>query len=136
MKRGVGRQLDVEIYAAEVNSLEAQLHNARWELAETEVRAPADGKVVALSLRPGQRVTNLPLRSWMAFVPDESTRLVVGIPQSRLRHVASGQKAEVVMRMKPGRTFSATVLEIVSINAAALLSARPQSIRTRSRPHI
>jgi multidrug resistance efflux pump len=121
MQRGVGRQLDVDIYAAEVNSLEAQLHNARWELAETEVRAPADGKVVALSLRPGQRVTNLPLRSWIAFVPDESTRLVVGIPQSRLRHVAPGQKAEVVMRMMPGRTFSATVLEIVRINAAAQL---------------
>jgi multidrug resistance efflux pump len=121
MKRGVGRQLDVDIYAAEVNSLGAQLHNARWELAETEVRAPADGKVVALSLRPGQRVTNLPLRSWMAFVPDESTRLAAGIPQSRLRHVAPGQQAEVVMRMFPGRTYSATVVEIVRINAAAQL---------------
>jgi multidrug resistance efflux pump len=119
MKRGVGRQLDVDIYAADVNSLTAQLQNARWELGETEVRAPADGKVVALSLRPGQRVTNLPLRSWMAFVPDASTRLAVGIPQTRLRHVAPGQKAEVVMRMFPGRTFSATVLEIVRINAAA-----------------
>jgi multidrug efflux pump subunit AcrA (membrane-fusion protein) len=93
MKRGVGRQVDVDIYAAEVNSLTAQLHNARWELGETAVRAPADGKVVALSLRPGQRVTNLPVRSWMA--------------------------AEVVMRMFPGRTFPATVLEIVRINAAA-----------------
>ena len=121
MQRGVGRQLDVDVYSAEVNSLTAQLNNARWELGETQVRAPADGKVVALSLRPGQRVTNLPLRSWIAFVPDESTRLVAGIPQSRLRHVAQGQKAEVVMRMMPGRTFSATVLEIVRINAAAQL---------------
>jgi multidrug resistance efflux pump len=119
MKRGVGRQVDVDIYAAEVNSLTAQLHNARWELGETAVRAPADGKVVALSLRPGQRVTNLPVRSWMAFVPDASTRLAAGIPQSRLRHVAPGQQAEVVMRMFPGRTFPATVLEIVRINAAA-----------------
>ena len=121
MTRGVGRQLDVDIYAAEVNSLNAQLHNARWELAETEVRAPADGKVVALSLRPGQRVTNLPLRSWMAFVPDESTRLAVGIPQSRLRYVEPGQQAEVVMRLHPGHIFNATVSEVVRINAAAQL---------------
>ncbi|NNK33301.1 MAG: biotin/lipoyl-binding protein [Xanthomonadales bacterium] len=119
MTRGVGRQLDVDIYAAEVNSLSAQLHNARWELRETQVRAPADGKVVALTLRPGQRVTNLPLRSWMAFVPDESNRLIVGIPQSRLRYVEPGQKAEVVMRVLPGRTLSATVKEVIRINAAA-----------------
>jgi hypothetical protein len=50
MKRGVGRQLDVDIYAAEVNSLGAQLHNARWELAETEVRAPADDQFAPAQL--------------------------------------------------------------------------------------
>jgi multidrug resistance efflux pump len=121
MNRGVGRQIDIDIYKAEVDSSTAQLHNAEWELERTLVRAPADGKVVALSLRPGQRVSNLPLRSWVAFVEDDLSRLAVGIPQSRLRHVKQGQKAEVVLRIYPGRTLSATVTGVIDINAAAQL---------------
>jgi len=121
MDRGVGRQLDIDLYKAEVDSATAQLHNAEWELERTNVRAPGDGKVVALSLRPGQRVANLPLRSWIAFVEDDSSRLAVGIPQSRLRYVEQGQKADVVLRIYPGRTLSATVTGIVNINSDAQL---------------
>ena len=119
MKKNVGREADVDIYRAEVDSATAQLHDAEWQLKRTNVTAPHDGIVVALSLRPGHRVSNLPMRSWIAFVEDESNRLAVGIPQSRLRFVEPGQKADVVLRMFPGRTFSATVASIVNVNAAA-----------------
>jgi len=121
MDRGVGRQVDIDIYAAEADSFSAQLQNARWELESTVVRAPEDGKVVALSLRPGQRVANLPMRSWIAYVEHGHRRLAVGIPQSRLRYIEPGHKAEVVLRMFPGRTLTATVASIVNINPAAQL---------------
>ncbi|MEE4219351.1 MAG: efflux RND transporter periplasmic adaptor subunit [Xanthomonadales bacterium] len=119
MERGVGRQLDVDMYTAEVDSATAQLHNAQWELDRTVVRAPADGMVVGLALRPGQRVANLPMRSWVSFVEDDTMRLAVGIPQSRLRHVEVGQDAEVVLRMFPGRTLGATVMDIIPLTAGA-----------------
>ena len=119
MNRGVGRQVDIDIYRAELDSATAELLNAEWELERTDVKAPGNGKVVALSLRSGQRVSNLPLRSWIAFVEDESYRLAVGIPQSRLRHVRIGQKAEVVFRMFPGQTLNANVIDIININPAA-----------------
>jgi multidrug resistance efflux pump len=121
MDRGVGRQVDIDIYAAEVDSFTAQLQNAHWELESTVVRAPEKGKVVALSLRPGQRVANLPLRSWVAFVEDGYRKLAVGIPQSRLRYIKLGHKAEIVLRLFPGRTLSATVASIVNINPSAQL---------------
>lgn len=121
MQRGVGRQVDVDLYQAEVDSAMAQLQNAEWELDRTVVRAPDDGMVVALSLRPGQRVANLPLRSWVSFVETQPMRMAVGIPQSRMRYVERGQKAEVVLRMFPGKTLSATVTDLVTINAAAQL---------------
>ena len=121
MEKKVGRQLDVDIYAAELKSASAQLDNALWELDKTIVKAPADGKVVGLTLRPGQRVSNLPLRSWVAFELGEAYRMAVGIPQSRLRHVKIGQKAEVVLRMYPGTTLSATVTDISDINSSAQL---------------
>jgi multidrug resistance efflux pump len=123
MDKGVGRQVDVDIYSAEVGSYEAQLRNARWELDRTEVRAPSDGKVVALVLRPGQRVGSLAVRSWIAFVEDGTRKLIVGIPQSRLRHVEKGQQAEIVLRLYPGKVFKATVGEIIDINSAAQLQA-------------
>jgi multidrug resistance efflux pump len=123
MDRGVGRQVDVDLYRAEVDSANAQLRNAQWELENTVVRAPADGRVVALSLRPGQRVANFPVRSWVAYVEDKTLRLAVGIPQSRLRHVEPGQTAEVVLRLYPGRVFNATVEDIIPVNAAAQLQA-------------
>ena len=123
MNRGVGRQVDIDIYSAEVNSYEAQLRNARWELDKTVVRAPNDGEVVALVLRPGQRVGSLAVRSWIAFVEDGNRKLIVGIPQSRLRHVETGQQAEVVLSLYPGKVFKATVGEIADINAAAQLQA-------------
>lgn len=122
MARGVGRKVDVDLSTAEVDSLRAQLRNARWELENTTVRAPADGKVVALSLRPGQRVANLPMRGWMAFVEKSAYRLAVGIPQSRLRFVEPGQSAEVVLRLLPGQTLAATVVDVVAINPAAQLT--------------
>jgi multidrug resistance efflux pump len=121
MNRGVGRQLDIDIYRAEMDSLNAQLMNARWELDNTVVRAPADGHVVALTLRPGQRVANLPLRSWVAFV-ERKSELVVGIPQSRLRYVEPGQEVEVALRMFPGQVLKGRVDRVVDINPAAQLT--------------
>jgi multidrug resistance efflux pump len=120
MERGVGRQVDVDIYRAEMDSLTAQLRNARWELENTVVRAPSDGKVVALTLRPGQRVANMPLRSWVAFV-EKSRELVVGISQSRLRHVEPGQEVELALRMFPGEIITGKVDRIITINPAAQL---------------
>lgn len=123
MKRGVGRQVDIDLYRAESDTYRAQLVNARWELDKTVVKAPNDGKVVALALRPGQRVGSLAVRSWVAFVEDKTRKLVVGISQSRLRHVKTGQKAEVVLRMFPGRVLKARVGVVIGVNSAAQLQA-------------
>ncbi len=121
MNRGVGRQVDIDIYQAEVSALKPQLENALWELDRTVVRAPENGKVVALSLRPGQRVANLPLRSWVAFV-GEGTEIAVGIPQSRLRFVEVGQEAEVTLRLYPGQILKARVDRLINVNPAAQLA--------------
>jgi multidrug resistance efflux pump len=104
-----GSVYEVEKYEADVKSLSAQLRTARWNLAETDVKAPADGYIVGLTLRPGQRVSNMPLRGWMAFVDSSQSYLVAGINQNMLRHVRIGQWAEVVFKLFPGKVFPATV---------------------------
>lgn len=104
-----GSVYEVERYAADVKALSAQLRTARWNLTETTVKAPADGYIMGLTLRPGQRVSNMPVRGWMAFVDTGQSALVAGINQNMLRHVRVGQKAEVVFKLFPGKTFPATV---------------------------
>lgn len=115
-------------YASEIDGvnttvarLEAELRKAEFDLRETEVRAPTDGYVLALTLRPGQRVSNLPLRSWMAFAPVTTGRVVVAIPQTRVRFVEPGQPAEVTFAYRPGQIFDARVETVIRINAAGQL---------------
>ena len=109
MAKNVGRQYEVDQYTAEIQSLGAQLKDARWELEKTTVIAPTDGYVIGLTLRPGQRVGRLAVRSWAAFVDTQHSYLIVGIDQNRLRHVRAGQPAEVTLKMFPGRIFNARV---------------------------
>lgn len=104
-----------------VARLQADLRKAEYNLAETKVRAPADGYVLGLTLRPGQRVAALPLRSWIAFVPTEGQTVVAAIPQSRLRHVKVGQDAEVTFAYMPGKIIPAKVSGIANINKSAQL---------------
>ncbi len=119
--RGATPEARIDRYRSDVDSLEARLVQARYELEQTVVRAPADGTVVALTLRPGQRVANLPLRSWLAFTVDTQIPLVA-IPQYVVRHVRVGQEVEIVLKALPGRTLRATVSGIVPSTAQGQLS--------------
>ena len=117
VKAAAGSKYELQQYEAQVRSLEAKLKAARWDLAETIVRAPADGRVVALTLRPGQRVTSMPLRAFVTYVMDEQLGLVMGVHQNQLRHVSAGQRAEVVLKLFPGRVISAKVERVAYVSA-------------------
>ena len=115
-------------YTSEINGvnttvarLEADLRKSEYELEQTHVRAPADGYVLGLTLQPGQRVSNLPLRSWMAFVPLADRRIVVAIPQTRLRHVSEGQMAEVTFAFRPGEIVTGRVEKAIPMNVSGQL---------------
>jgi len=106
-----------------VAELKAQLTAARLNLDWTTVRAPADGTVVSLFLRPGNRVANFPVRSWLAYLERDGARIAVAVPQYVLRHVKPGQPVEVVLKLRPGQTFSATVDSIAPINSEGQIQA-------------
>lgn len=111
-RRGATPESRIDRYRSDVDSLEAKLVRARYDLAQTIVRAPADGVVVGLTLRPGQRVANIPLRSWLAFTVDTQIP-IVAVPQYVVRHVRVGQEVEVALKSLPGRTLRATVSGII-----------------------
>ncbi len=99
-----------------VARVRSQLEKAEFDLEQTNVRAPSDGYVVGMSLKPGQRVAAFPVRTWMSFIPADEVTVAAGIPQYVLRNVETGQEVEVVFKLYPGKVFSATVDKVFLIN--------------------
>ncbi len=120
-------------YEAEIGGLNpvmkqvaADLDSANLNLEWTTVRAPADGFVANLQLRPGFRVGSTPLSPVMSFVETETTIVGGLIAQSQLRHVEEGQEAEVVLELYPGRTFQAQVMYVVKAQGQGQMSPTGQ----------
>lgn len=105
VKTRIAAQIDGED-AAVVQARQA-LSTAKWKLEQTEVLAPADGIVSAVTLRAGARVTTL--RPALAFAPDGQKALVASFPQSGLHAIGIGDEVLVALRSMPGSYFVAQV---------------------------
>ena len=97
---------------AQVAQVRAQLDNARWELAQTTVFAPANGTPVNVQLRPGSMTAAFPTTPVLTFVEDEFT-VVALYDQNELYKVKPGDEAEIVLLTLPGEIIKATVDSIV-----------------------
>ena len=100
---------DVERAQAAVDSLTAQLANARYELSETDVRAESDGYLAQVRLRPGALAVPMPFSPLMTFVHDKDRFLLGGFPQNPLQNIQPDFEAEVIFTALPGKVFAATV---------------------------
>ena len=115
-----GEQDDVASVKAQIASAEAQLADANWQLGQTTHRAPANGTVVALTLRPGTMAVPLPMVPAMNFIEDEQWLLAI-YAQNEVRKIKPGQEAEVAFKMYPGRIVKCTVDSIMWATAQGQL---------------
>jgi multidrug resistance efflux pump len=97
---------------APVAQIRAQLANAKWELEQTTVVAPADGYAINLQLRPGAFTAAFPITPALTFV-EEKYQVVALFHQNELRAVDVGNEAEFTLKAHPGRIIKATVDSIV-----------------------
>jgi multidrug resistance efflux pump len=112
---------DVERAQAALDSLIAQLANARFNLSETDVRAESNGYAAQVRLRPGALAVPMPMRPLMTFVNDEDRFLLAGFQQNPLQNIKPGFKAEVIFISLPGKVFSASVIGMSEIMAQGQL---------------
>jgi len=115
-----GEQDEVANVKAQIVRAEAQLADAKWELSQTTYRAPANGVVVALTLRPGAMAVPLPMTPAMNFVEDEQWVLAI-YHQNEVRKIKPGQEAEVAFEMYPGRIVKCKVDSIMWATAQGQL---------------
>lgn len=92
---------------AEVEAAEAAVALARWELENTTVRAPFDGRVVGLSTTVGQYL--LPGAPVFTLIDDTSWHAVALVRETDLAAVREGVRAEVTVAIDTGRTIDGTV---------------------------
>ncbi|HEY2785243.1 MAG TPA: biotin/lipoyl-binding protein [Fimbriiglobus sp.] len=104
----------------------AQLDKARWDLDQTIVRAPTDGYVPQLVLRPGTMATATRLVPLMMFVVDENPTLVATYPQRVVSDIKPGMAGEATFKQYPGRTFKVKVRRVLTAVREGELDASGQ----------
>jgi multidrug resistance efflux pump len=95
-----------------VARIRAELNNAEYELDQTTVRAPTDGYVSQVFLRPGMMAVPFVARPVMVFIQHERN-LVAAFIQNSLQRVRVGDEAEIAFRAVPGRIFKGRVKSIL-----------------------
>lgn len=110
---GATSERDVEVATANVEDLEARLADARFDLEQTTVRAPTDGHVVQLILRPGMMALPLGSIPLMTFIHNEPERVIGWFRQNSVLRMKKGDEAEVAFDAVPGLVFKGEVDQVV-----------------------
>ncbi|WP_130904919.1 MULTISPECIES: HlyD family secretion protein [unclassified Pseudomonas] len=114
-KHGFSNEHELDTATARVEDLSAQLDTAQYELDHTIIRAPANGFVTQMSLRPGMIATRVPLRPLMVFIPDEDYFLTAWMRQNSLLRLTVGSDAEVAFDGLPGKVFQGKVKNVLTV---------------------
>ena len=122
-------QAQVRVSEAQVDTVRAQLENARWNLEQTTVRAPANGTMVNVMLRPGHFVAGMPFNEVMTFV-DTEYQIFAMFGQNELHQVAPGNEAEITLDTYPGRVVKAHVDSVIWAQAQGQADASGDLPRT------
>ena len=127
-------QRDAEAAYTRLENLTGQLLTAEFELDMTVVRAPTDGYVAQMALRPGMRAISAPLRPVMVFVHNESSYFVGWFRQNSMLRLTEGDNAEVAFDGIPGRVFAAKVAGVLPALAEGQVQASGNLINPMAAP--
>lgn len=100
---------------SQIVSLRAQLTEAKYNLEQTVIRAPSNGYVTQVLIRPGTYAAALPLRPVMVFIPEQKRQIVAQFRQNSLLRLKLGDDAEVVFNALLGQVFHGKLTSILPV---------------------
>jgi multidrug resistance efflux pump len=107
-------------YSSQINGvnttvarLQAELDDAQYNLDQTVYRAPTDGYVTQLFLKPGMMAVPLPLRPVMVFIHSDDNVFAAAFQQYSLQRVRVGNEVEIAFDGIPGRIFKGRIKAVV-----------------------
>jgi multidrug resistance efflux pump len=107
----VSRDVSLQRRRDELAQVKAELAKAQYNLDNATLRAPEDGYVINLQLRPGVFIRlKQPV---ITFVSTEGLYVVGIIRQRGSQWVGEGDSAEIALEMYPGQVFRAKVVSIL-----------------------
>jgi multidrug resistance efflux pump len=92
-----------------VTNLDAQLRLALYYLANTTLKAPEDGRIINLQVRPGMVSGIYRIGGIAALIAEADRYLLATFNQESLKYVRPGQPVEVALDLYPGQIFAAKV---------------------------
>jgi multidrug resistance efflux pump len=93
----------------DVAQIQAELDTAKFNLAQSVVRAPSDGMVQQNFLRAGMYAASLPLRPVMIFLHSEKPKFAAAFLQNSAQRIHEGSDVEFILAAVPGRFFKGKV---------------------------
>lgn len=89
---------------------QSAVEKAKLDLERTTLRAPGDGLITNLGIDTGQFAS--PGKPIMTFIAIHDVWVSADMTENNLGHIQSGDKAEIVFDIMPGRVFNAKVRSI------------------------
>ncbi|MFV0574835.1 MAG: HlyD family secretion protein [Vibrio sp.] len=115
-----------------VAEAQAALDEAEFNLAQTVIRAPTDGYVTQLALKPGVMAVPLPFKPVLTYVSIQDSTLVAAFRQNSISNVKPGMEADVIFRAIPGKSFRAEVTQVLPAIAEGQIQASGQLLGTNA----
>ncbi len=113
INRGI-RDEDKAAADAELAAHKARLVELEANVAEAEIRAPANARVEVVAIRPGDLVA--PNQPVIRILKTDDCWVKVFVPETKLGRVTKGQHASVTIDSHPGKKFKGKVSQIASIS--------------------
>jgi membrane fusion protein (multidrug efflux system) len=104
----------VQVAQSNVPVVEAQLEDARFNLAQCKMTAPGDGYVVNWQVQVGTMLVPAPLAAAGTFVNVSDIGVAAVFPQNWLSNVQPGDDVEMVLNPYPGRLFLGKVDYVIA----------------------
>jgi multidrug resistance efflux pump len=104
-----------------VARLQADLQSAEFDLSETTLKAPTNGYVTQLFLRPGMMAS--PSTPTMVFIHNDDVVFSASFSQTTLQRVRSGDEVEIAFDGIPGHIVKGKVNAVIDAIAQGQLQA-------------
>ena len=110
-----GSKFDIHEYEMRVDSLKAKIEKAKFDLDSCTIKAPNNGYVTQVRVRPGQMAVPFPAFPLFTFVNTDSVAFIAAFSQEPMTNIKAGNPAEVIFPSIPGRSFQAHVVQVGSV---------------------
>ncbi|WP_417880016.1 HlyD family secretion protein [Vibrio sp.] len=115
-----------------VAEAQAALDKAQFNLDQTIIRAPTDGYVSQLALKPGVMAVPLPFKPILTFVSTQDHYFVGAFRQNSTLNIKAGDEADMIFRALPGKSFKAEVEEVLPAIAESQFQAGGELLGTNA----